>query len=99
MVRHANKACGNTRIKVGRLGKSSSIPTQPREAAKCNNDTHSSRQGFGRIENEVEFARCSGRYIRERKESSKMANEKAVIKQGKGSTTSSKESRGERRSW
>ncbi|CAG11388.1 unnamed protein product [Tetraodon nigroviridis] len=75
-------ACGNNRIKVGRLGKSSSIPTQLREATKCSSDIHSSRQGFGRMENEVELARCSGRYMRERRERSEIASEKAVIKQG-----------------
>lgn len=99
MVRHTNMACGSSKITVGRLWKSSSSPTQQREAAKCSSDIHSNRQGFGSIENEVELARCIGRYMRERKERSKMARQNEAIKQGKGSSNSSKENRRERRSW
>lgn len=99
MVRITNTPWGNSRITVGRLWKSWSMPTKPRETAKCTRDIHSNRQGLGNTENEVELACGSERCMRERKERSRMAREKAEIKQGKGSSESSREPRGGRRSW
>lgn len=84
---------------MGRLGKSWSMPTQPKETAKCTRDRHSKRQGLGNTENEEKLASGSDRCMRERKERSTMVREKAEIKQGKGSSESSREHRGGRRSW
>lgn len=75
------------------------MPTHPREAAEWNKDKHSNRQGLGKTENEVELASGRESRMRERKERSSMAREKAEIKQGKGSSESSREPSGGRRSW
>lgn len=84
---------------TGRVWKSWSKPTQPRETAKCNRDKKNKRQGLGKTEKGVELASGSERCAWDCKERNRMAREKAEIKQGKGSSASSWVPSGGRRSW
>ncbi|TNN86208.1 hypothetical protein EYF80_003625 [Liparis tanakae] len=79
----------------GRLWKSWSMPTQPRDTPEYSMDIHSNRHGLGKAENEEEWGRSGNeRSTRERMERRLKAREKAEIRQGKGSSESSREPRG-----